>query len=69
MRGENGLWQLRKSLTTSAPRTIQAVSPQEKEAIKSKARSEGTKYTELPSRGVFSIKPDKHRSELSLAAI
>ena len=41
--------------------TIEAVSPQEKEAIKSKARSEGKKYTELPSKGVFSIKPDKYK--------
>ena len=41
--------------------TIEAVSPQEKEAIKAKARSEGKKYTELPSKGVFSIKPDKYK--------
>ena len=41
--------------------TIEAVSPEEKEAIKSMARSEGKKYTELPSKGVFSIKPDKHK--------
>ena len=39
---------------------IEAVSPQKKEAIKSKARSEGKKYTELPSKGVF-IKPDKYK--------
>ena len=45
----------------SSTTTIEVVSPEQKEQIKAMARSEGKKYTELPSKGVFSIKPDKYK--------
>ena len=43
-----------RNLITGA---IEALSPDEKEVVKAKARKEGKKYTE-PAKGVFTIKPD-----------
>ena len=40
---------------------IQSLSPKEKEELKERTRREGKKYIELPSKGVFSIKPDKNK--------
>ena len=41
--------------------TIQSLSPKDKETLKEKARREGKKYIELPSKGDFYIKPDKYK--------
>ena len=41
--------------------TVEGISPERKEQLKSKAKSQGRKYIELPSKVVFTIKPDKYK--------
>ena len=42
-------------------KTVEAISPEAKEKIKAAAKASGKKYIELPSKGVFTIKPDKYK--------
>ena len=41
--------------------TVEGISPERKEQVKLKAKSQGRKYIELPSKVVFTIKPDKYK--------
>ena len=41
--------------------TVESISPDAKEKIKAAARASGKKYIELPTRGVFTLKPDKYK--------
>ena len=56
------------NLTGTSTNPNQALSPQvglrrrrQLEAVKEEARKKGKKYIELPSKGVFTIKPDKYK--------
>ena len=42
-------------------KTVEPISPDAKEKIKAAAKAAGKKYIELPSKGVFTIKPDKYK--------
>ena len=41
--------------------TVECISPEVRDRIKAEARASGKKYAELPSKGVFTIKPDKFK--------
>ena len=41
--------------------TVECISPEVRDRIKAEARASGKKYAELPSKGVFTIKPDKYK--------
>ena len=41
--------------------TVECISPEVHDRIKAEARASGKKYAELPSKGVFTIKPDKYK--------
>ena len=41
--------------------TIARLSPEQRDELKRKARSTGQKYTELPAKAVFTIKPSKFK--------
>ena len=41
--------------------TVEGISPERKEQVESKAKSQGRKYIKLPSKVVFTIKPDKYK--------
>ena len=44
--------------------TVEGISPERKEQVKSKAKSQGRKYIELPSKVAFTIKPDKYKARV-----
>ena len=41
--------------------TVECISPEVRDRLKAEARASGKKYAELPSKGVFTIKPDKYK--------
>ena len=41
--------------------TVECISPQVKARIKAEARASGKKHAELPSKGIFTTKPDKYK--------
>ena len=41
--------------------TVTAVSSEKKEELRREARATGQQFVELPSKGVFTIKPDKYK--------
>ena len=40
---------------------VECISPEVRDRLKAEARASGKKYAELPSKGVFTIKPDKYK--------
>eukprot|EP00971_Amphidinium_carterae_P134800 2671392-Amphidinium_carterae.3 len=50
--------------TLISSKTIAATALQERDALKLKCKKIGWQYSELPCKGVFTIKPDKHKARI-----